>query len=67
MTTSHAIKDPIHLAMLRQVLDDHCSEFGLATGGIVGDNLRRRISYLFKHGISRADKLLVALRADRSM
>ena len=64
--TFHGTASPEQLAILQQVLDDHCGEFGIADSP-TRESLAGRIMVLFASGFHDLDQIKTALRADRAM
>ena len=60
--------NPEQLALLRNALNECCTEIGVDTAEIlVRDKSARRALYFFQSGVSSVDELKQALRSDRLM
>ena len=56
---------PDQLAMMSQVLNDHCREHGIQSGTSAAQNTASMIIALYRHGYQTADDLRDALDSDR--
>jgi hypothetical protein len=57
------VAEPEQLAMLREVVDDHCREAGIDPASEERDEIARLVMSLFNNGASTAAELKAALLA----
>lgn len=56
-----SIATPEQLALLTQVVEDHCADVGIATGTISSEAVARSVMAQFERGVSSYDDLRAAL------
>jgi len=62
------IADPAQLKLLRDALDQHCSEVGVdASDAPFREAIAGRIIYLFQTGVGTVEELKQALRSDHRL
>lgn len=65
--TFRGTADPTQLATMKQALEEHCLEFGIAIDSPLKVDLAGRILFLFQSGVTSLPALQDMLRQDRRM